>query len=185
MTPERWKDVSRVYEAARARPLPERPAFLVEACGSDSELRREVLSLLDHPTSPPELEGLTAAVVKHAMGTTAGAPLSGRRLGDYLVGERLDSGGMGDVYRALDVRLGRDVAIKLVQPALANDPDRLARFDREARLLAALDHPNIGAIFGVEEFDGTRALVLALVEGETLAQQVARRPRRLRRHGMA
>jgi serine/threonine-protein kinase len=81
---------------------------------------------------------------------------------------------MGDVYRARDTRLGRDVAVKVVQPALANDPERLARFDREARLLAALDHPHIGAIFGVEDFDGTPALVLALIEGETLAERLGR-----------
>ena len=81
---------------------------------------------------------------------------------------------MGDVYRARDTRLGRDVAIKVLQPAFADDPDRLARFEREARLLAALDHPNIGTIYGVEESDGTRALVLALVEGETLAARIAR-----------
>jgi len=70
--------------------------------------------------------------------------------------------------------LGRDVAIKVLQPAFADDPNRLARFEREARILAALDHPHIGTIYGVEESDGTRALVLALVEGETLAERVAR-----------
>jgi Tol biopolymer transport system component len=102
------------------------------------------------------------------------AALTGRRFGDYLVGERLDSGGMGDVYRARDTRLERDVAIKVVQPAFAGDPERLARFDREARLLAALDHPHIGTIHGVEECDGTRALVLALVDGDTLADRLAR-----------
>ena len=175
MTPERWKQVSRLYEAARARPGHERGAFLAEACGGDSPLRREVESLLDQPTSPPYLEGLRPAAVTRAMSDDGPKPaLTGRRFGAYLVGERIDSGGMGDVYRARDTQLGRDVAIKVLQPAFASNPDRLARFEREARLLAALDHPHIGTIYGVEESDGTRALVLALVEGNTLAERLAR-----------
>jgi Tol biopolymer transport system component len=104
------------------------------------------------------------------------ADLTGRQFGIYLVQERIGAGGMGEVYRARDTRLGRDVAIKVLPEAVAADLDRLARFEREARLLAALDHPHIGAIHGVEESDGTRALVLALVEGETLADRRARGP---------
>jgi serine/threonine-protein kinase len=182
MTPDRWKQVSRLYEAARVRPVSERAAFLVAACGSDSRLRREVQSLLDQPTSPAALEHLTPSIVEQAMGEASHSPLTGQRVGDYLVGERLDSGGMGDVYRARDTRLGRDVAMKVLQPAFARDADRLARFEREARLLAALDHPHIGTIYGVEETDpstssgqAVKALVLALVEGETLAERIAHR----------
>ena len=174
MTPERWQQVARLYEAALARPAHERAAFLAEACGGDAALCREVQSLLDQPTSLPQLDGLTPSVVAHAMRHDSRAALTGCRFGDYLVGEPIDSGGMGDVYRARDTRLGRAVAIKVLQPAFADDPDRLARFEREARLLAALDHPNVGTIYGVEESDGTRALVLALVEGETLAARIAR-----------
>ena len=80
---------------------------------------------------------------------------------------------MGEVYRARDSKLGRDVAIKILPRAFTADPDRLARFEREARLLASLNHPHIGAIYGVEESDGVRALVLELVEGETLADKLA------------
>ena len=76
---------------------------------------------------------------------------------------------MGEVYRARDTKLGRDVAIKILPRAFTSDPERLARFEREARMLAALNHPNIGAIYGLEEADGVRVLVLELVEGETLA----------------
>ena len=83
---------------------------------------------------------------------------------------------MGEVYRAHDPRLGRDVAIKVLPSHLTSDPERLARFEREARLLASLNHPHIGAIYGVEEFDGGRALVMELVEGEDLAQRIARGP---------
>ncbi len=97
----------------------------------------------------------------------------GRTLGQYRVVEKLGAGGMGEVYRATDARLGRDVALKFLPEVFARDPDRLARFEREARLLASLNHPNIAAIHGLEEADGVRFLVLELVEGETLAERLA------------
>jgi serine/threonine protein kinase/Tol biopolymer transport system component len=174
VTPERWKEVSRLYEATRRRPPHERSAFLAAACGTDASLAQEVQSLLAQPTSPQGLEQLTPSVVTEVLRDDAIESLTGRRFGDYLIGERIDSGGMGDVYRARDTRLGRDVAFKVLQPAFTGNADRLARFEREARLLAALDHPHIGAIYGVVESGGTRALVLALIEGETLAERLAR-----------
>jgi TolB-like protein len=176
MTPERWKQISQLFEAARAIPVSNRAAFLAEACGSDTALRDEVQSLLDQPTSAPWLDGLTKSVVAQAMGDVHSPVLTGRRFGDYLVGERIDSGGIGDVYRARDTRLGRDVAMKVLQPIFADDRERRARFEREARLLAALDHPHVGTIYGVEESDGTHALMLALVEGDTVAERLARGP---------
>jgi len=104
----------------------------------------------------------------------ASADLSGRRFGAYQVHQRIGVGGMGEVYRASDTRLGRDVAIKIIHPEFTGDPQRLERFEREARVLASLNHPHIGAIFGLEEADGLRALVLELVDGETLAERIAR-----------
>jgi serine/threonine protein kinase len=89
----------------------------------------------------------------------------GRRLGVYQVQTLLGTGGMGEVYRARDTKLGRDVAIKILPRLLTSDSERLVRFEREARMLAALNHPNIVAIYGFEELDGVRALVLELVEG--------------------
>jgi Tol biopolymer transport system component len=104
-------------------------------------------------------------------------PLSaGDRLGPYEILAPLGAGGMGEVYRAHDSRLKRDVAIKVLPAALALDPDRMVRFEREARLLASLDHPNIGAIYGLEESTGTRSLVLALIDGPTLADRIAAGP---------
>ena len=100
--------------------------------------------------------------------------LAGTRLGHYELVSILGAGGMGDVYRARDTRLGRDVAIKVLPAAFTSDPDRLARFEREARALATLNHPHIGAIYGVEEATGVRALVLELIEGETLGDRIAR-----------
>ena len=95
----------------------------------------------------------------------------GSRIGSYEVLSALGVGGMGEVYRARDAKLNRDVAIKVLLPAVANDPDRLARFSREAQVLASLNHPNIAAIHGIEEASGVTALVMELVEGEDLSEE--------------
>jgi serine/threonine protein kinase len=97
---------------------------------------------------------------------------SGSRLGPYEVVAAIGAGGMGEVYRARDTKLNRDVALKILPASYATDPERLARFKREAQVLAALDHPNIGAIYGFEDADGTHALVLQLVEGPTLPERI-------------
>src|SRR6202167_5636133 len=97
------------------------------------------------------------------MGLTAGT-----RLGPYEILAHISAGGMGEVYRARDTKLDRDVAIKVIPPALAQDPERLARFEREAKVLASLNHPNIAQIYGIEESNSVRALVMELVPGETL-----------------
>src|SRR5687768_7245249 len=101
---------------------------------------------------------------------------SGTRLGPYEILAPLGAGGMGKVYRATDTNLGRQVAIKVLPDTFAHDPDRLARFEREAKTLASLNHPNIAQIYGLEKSDGVRALVMELVEGPTLADRVAKGP---------
>ena len=98
----------------------------------------------------------------------------GTRLGVYEVTAPIGEGGMGQVYRATDTKLKRQVAIKVLPPSLAADADRLARFQREAEVLASLNHPNIAAIYGLEESGGVTALVMELVEGEDLSQRIAR-----------
>ena len=100
----------------------------------------------------------------------------GTRLGHYDVTSLLGEGGMGQVWQATDTQLNRQVALKILPDAFAADPDRLARFKREAQILASLNHPNIAAIYGIEEAEGTRALVLELVEGPTLADRIAKGP---------
>ncbi len=100
----------------------------------------------------------------------------GARLGSYEVTARIGQGGMGEVYQARDTKLDRDVALKVLPDAFTSDPDRLARFEREAKVLASLNHPNIGHIYGLEEAEGTKALVLELVEGPTLADRIAEGP---------
>jgi serine/threonine protein kinase len=171
MTPERWADVDRIWHAVLARPEAERAATVVELCAGDEELRVEIASLL---------ENLARATVV-GFGTIPGiapgsASLVGKRLGTYTVRALLGVGGMGEVYQAHDSFLGRDVALKILPDLWRSDPERSARFDREARVLASLNHPNIGAIYGVHESEGIKALVLELVDGDTLADRIIRQP---------
>src|SRR5216117_424267 len=105
-------------------------------------------------------------------------PLSaGTKLGPYEILAPLGAGGMGEVYRAHDTKLGRDVALKVLPEAFAKDCERMAQFQREAQMLASLNHPNIASIYGLEESGGVRALVMELVEGPTLAERIATRAR--------
>ena len=175
MTDERWRQVEGLCHAALACPPEDRPAFLTRACAHDEALKREVESLLAQERdvagflSAPALAGTGAAVVEQLGGTHVG-----RRLGSYTFGPLLGRGGMGEVYRAHDDTLGRDVAIKVLLPAFVADPERRVRLEREARILATLNHPHIGAIFGVVDVDGVRGLVLELVDGDTLAERLTR-----------
>ena len=101
---------------------------------------------------------------------------SGYRFGQYEVVALIGKGGMGEVYHVRDTRLGRSVAIKILSHEVTSDPDRVKRFEREARTLAALNHPHIATIHGVEDADGISGLVMELVDGETLAELIARGP---------
>ncbi|HEX6465191.1 MAG TPA: serine/threonine-protein kinase, partial [Vicinamibacterales bacterium] len=103
-------------------------------------------------------------------------PSSGTRLGSYEILSLIGSGGMGEVYRARDTKLGREVALKILPESFTHDPERLARFRREAHVLAALNHPHIGAIYGLDEANGQQFLVLELIDGQTLADQIAKGP---------
>jgi Tol biopolymer transport system component len=175
--PDGWAQVSRLYHAALAQDANERGRFLAQACGDDDALRREVESLLAHEGTA---EGFLAApameVAAKVMAETSGGSLTGRQIGTYQIQSALGAGGMGDVYRARDRKLNRDVALKVLPAPFALDADRLARFKREAQILASLNHPNIAAIYGLEESNGVRALVLELVEGPTLADRIAKEP---------
>src|SRR5580700_11066255 len=102
------------------------------------------------------------------------AILPGTRLGPYEILSAIGAGGMGEVYRARDTKLGRDVAIKALPEAFARDPERLSRFQREAKTLASLNHPNIAAIYGLEENVGSSYLVMELVPGDTIADRIKR-----------
>jgi serine/threonine protein kinase len=165
MNPDRWRQITEIFHAALERDGTSRDRFLDDACRHDPSLRAEVDRLImSHRDAGAFGEApLAASAVHLAPGTAFGA---------YLVSGLLGAGGMGEVYRARDPKLGRDVAIKVLPEAVANDPDRLSRFTREARLLAALNHPNVGAIYEVEDAGGLRGLVLELIEGPTLADRL-------------
>ncbi len=170
MTPDRWKRIEDLYHAARARPSGERVAYLADSCRDDEALRREVESLLNEPASAGGF--LDTPVAAPLLADVTPPTMTGHTLGGYHLQALLGVGGMGEVYAARDAKLGRDVAIKILPRALTSDPDRLARFDREARMLAALNHPNICAIYGLEEAGGVRFLILERVDGTTLAERI-------------
>ncbi len=163
--------ISDLYQRALAVPEPERPAFLDRECSGDPAVRDEVASLLRFERASERFLETPAAAA-----AATGARMIGRTLGSYTLTAPLGVGGMGEVYRARDSKLGRDVAIKILPPHFTDDPERRARFAREARVLATLNHPHIGAIYGLEESDGVTGLVLELVEGETLAERLERGP---------
>src|SRR4030095_13773324 len=174
----RWNRVKQVLQDALERPVEERERFLRSACGDDGELRSEVESLLRaHAAAGGFVQGPAIEVLAPSAagarrdGTWAEHRLQrGGRLGHYQLRSAIGKGGMGEVWKANDTKLHREVAIKMCPEELAQDSDRLARLDREATLLASLNHPNIAAIYGLEEHQGTRFLVLELVEGRTLAE---------------
>ena len=170
---QRHRPLSDIYHAALEKPPAERDAFLTKACAGDDALRQEVESLLAYESASSQFLETPAAVVAVAPG---GAAMLNRRLGPYTIVAPLGAGGMGEVYRARDTKLGRDVAIKILPSHFTDDPERRARFTREARTLATLNHPHIGAIYGLEEADGVTGIVLELVEGPTLADRLERGP---------
>ena len=186
---ERWTRVKEIFDAVVAVRIEDREARLRDLCGGDRALQVDVESLLAADAAGESVFGqrIDRALREEVFDAVAGvldasAPLGpGDRLGIYEITGLLGAGGMGRVYRARDTTLGRDVALKLLPDVLLADPDRRARFEREARVLASLNHPNIGSIYGVHEGDPSassglpiKALVLELVEGETLADRIAR-----------
>ena len=184
MSDPRWLRVKALFQAASELPPDERERFLSTAAGDD-ETRREVEALLlaDALAADP-IAGLPAISAKALATLTAGpSPAAahrrlapGRAIGSYEIVGELGAGAMGEVYRARDNRLKRDVALKVVAGRFSDDPIRAARFRRESQVLAALNHPNIAAIYGVEETADVRALVLELVEGPTLSDRLEQGP---------
>jgi serine/threonine protein kinase/Tol biopolymer transport system component len=170
MTPERWRQVTRIYGAVMTKPPAARPTALLELCPDDEALRKEVESLLADDSG--------AAVLDQSLGEVASSladqNLSGRSLGPYRLESSIGAGGMGQVYRANDIRLHRTVAIKVLAPSLANDSQFRARFDREAKAVAALNHPHICTLHDIGSSDGIDYLVMEYVEGETLSARLER-----------
>ena len=182
MATDRDRDLARICQSALERPAEQRSAFLAEACGGDDELRLEAESLLASDGQASSfLETPVLADAARGIVEVGPALTIGDRVGPYTVVSPLGTGGMGEVYRARDDRLRRDVAIKILPASFTADPERLARFEREALLLASLNHPNVATIHGIEHAHPIHALVLELVEGDTLAARL----RSARRRGSA
>ncbi len=158
------------------RPPGERAGFVAQACADDPELRREVESLLAHEGQAGELRESPARNRVSLPNETAtfapGVLAAGAVLAEYRIAGKLGAGGMGEVYRAIDTKLQREVALKVLPAGFAHDAAWLSRFQREARVLASLNHPHIAAIYGLEESGGVCAIAMELVEGPTLAERL-------------
>ena len=168
MTPERWRRVEELYHAALARDARDRALFLGDACAGDDALRRDVESLLAQPASAEAFLGEPAVVMAARLVSGPGPSIPvGHRIGGYEVQAPLGAGGMGVVYRALDTKLNRPVAIKLLSDDLADAAAR-RRFQREAQTASSLNHPHIVTVYDVGEVDGRQYLVTEFVDGGTL-----------------
>ena len=172
MNPERWEKVREVLAQALEVAPEKRTLFLDDACESDPSLRSEVESLLSSDGNAPS-SFLQFPPVSPA------ALTKGTKLGDYEIISLVGSGGMGEVYRARDTKLKRDVAIKVLPAYWSRDLERLERFELEARAAAALNHPNITSIFHVGQRDGTPYIVTELLQGETLRDHLRKGQMRL------
>ncbi|MGJ5815865.1 protein kinase domain-containing protein [Paludibaculum fermentans] len=171
----RWRRVELLFHAALDCPSGQRDAYLVDACAGDESLLREVHSLLGYEGQRDSLLEVPAWA-NLTVGEDKPPPVlaPGDSLGPYTIVKPLGAGGMGQVYQARDERLVRDVALKLLHPALAQDPAYMARFRREARLLALLDHPNIAGLYAYELHGDSVVLVLEFVQGRSLAEHLGR-----------
>lgn len=174
MNPERWRRVEEVYYDVLASPVQQRLAVLEQSCSGDLELQREVESLLaarerdEDFLSPDRLLGHIKQLGSHPAATSKGS-----RLGDFEIVELIGAGAMGEVYRARDMRLGRDVALKILPPHLTHDAGRVARFQLEAKAASALNHPNIITIYAIGEAQGVWFIAAELIEGMNLRDRMS------------
>ncbi|MCC6343661.1 MAG: protein kinase [Bryobacterales bacterium] len=175
MTVNRWSQIENLFHATSGMAAGERERFLDGACGSDTALRREVESLLAFGESAAGF--LESAVTSGARASSGEESIPvGERIGPYTILEPLGAGGMGEVYKAHDERLDRDVAIKFLLRAVTDDPAARRRFEREARAASALNHPHICTVHDVGEFRGRSFLVMELLEGQSLKDRIAEKP---------
>ena len=181
MTPERWKKIESLFESALERDPAERATFLDEACANDPSLRREVESLLAHqqPTGrfiPTLLHDAARLIPKQeTVSVTDGRFIPGAVLASrYRIIGLLGRGGMGEVYRADDLKLAQPVALKFLPEHVARDRDMLARFHKEVRIARQISHPNICRVFDIGEVEGHHFLCMEYIDGEDLASLLRR-----------
>ncbi len=171
--PDRWKQIEHLYNDAVERDPADRNTFLDQAC-DDEGLREEVRSLLGYEGAANRFLECTALMeAARSLALEAPPVLTGRRISGYDVIALIGAGGMGDVYRARDLRLGRDVALKVLEPSVAADVESRRRFEHEAQAASALNHPNIVTIYSVGEQDDVAFITMELVQGCTLRQLMA------------
>ena len=172
--PDRWRQIERLYNEALEIDAADRDAFLARASGGDARVRQEVRSLLEYENAADRfLERPAIVEAARSIAADARPCLTGRRIAGYDLIALIGSGGMGEVYRARDVRLGRDVAFKVLEPTIAADPEYRRRFEHEAQSASALNHPNIVTIYTVAEEDDVTFITMELVQGETLRHLMA------------
>ena len=180
MTPERWREIEKLFQATVTRPLEEQNVFLDEACAGDVSLRREVAALLasDH-AEESRLDEITSGVAAGWMAESHSRELIGQCFGRYEIVAPLGSGGMGEVYLARDATLDRKVALKLLPRQFTQDRDRLRRFEQEAHAASALNHPNIITIHEIGEWNGVPFIATEYIEGQTLRDYIEKPDRPL------
>ncbi|HZS04408.1 MAG TPA: protein kinase [Blastocatellia bacterium] len=177
MTPERYKEVGHLYRAALELESAHRAAYLAAACGGDEALRQEVESLLGYEAQSGEfIDQPALEVAARAMAGDEVGSLVGQSVGHCRIISLLGVGGMGEVWLAEDTQLGRKVAVKLLPAGFTTQPERVRRFELEARAASALNHPNIITIYEIGEAEGTHYIVTEFVEGETLRRRMADAP---------
>ena len=173
MTVDRWRRVEHVFDEAQQQPPDTRAAFVADSCAGDDALRAEVLSLLDAQIGSNEFLATTALDnLARAFAGDGWSLRPGEFVGTYRVERLLGAGGSGEVWRARDERLGRDVAIKVLSRSLSSNPERLRRFEEEARSAGSLNHSNILVVYDVGEHHGVPFIVSECLEGETLRRRL-------------
>ena len=169
MTPERWQQINQLYQSSLELEASQRTEFLKQVCAGDEELRGEVESLLaSHEQARSFIETPALEVAAQVIAGKQAQSMPGREVGSYKILSLLGRGGMGEVYRAKDTRLRREVAVKILPGVFSTDADRLRRFEQEARAAGRLNHPNVLAIYDVGTHEGSPYIVSELLEGVTL-----------------
>jgi serine/threonine-protein kinase len=177
MSSERFQQIERIYHSALDKDENHRSAYLNEVCRGDEDLRREVEGLLALAGRANRfMEAPALNIAARTLTLPSGRSLEGRQLGAYEILNKIGRGGMGEVYRARDTRLGRIVALKILPEHLSQDEQSRERFEREARTTSALNHPHICSVYDVGHQDGISYLIMEFIEGQTLAGLLSKGP---------